>query len=190
MIPWLPDSGMRTVQMHENLFIWNNKNSNIYTALSSIVSAKLIDTPFIYGFLLITPCHFQSAWCFCVSLFVLLGQACQNLFISFCCYLLVKIMPHTYTWIHCDWEKGGKHLLFSGINSDVSPMMEGFSDFFSSRFCIALSTGVCFSVVLKQDYLLAGCFLNFFSVHHQLIPFFPFKSSVTISGEQFSLWVL
>lgn len=96
MIPWLPDSGMRTVQMHENLFIWNSKNSNIYTALSSIVSAKLIDTPFIYGFLLITPCHFQSAWCFCVSLFVLLGQACQNLFISFCCYLLVKIMPHTH----------------------------------------------------------------------------------------------
>lgn len=72
----------------------------------------------------------------------------------------------------------------------VSPMMEGFSDFFSSRFCIALSTGVCFSVVLKQDYLLAGCFLKLFSVHHQLILFFPFKSYVTISSEQFSLWVL
>lgn len=61
MIPWLPDPGMRAVQMHENLFIWSNKHSNIYTALSSIVSAKLIDTPFIHGFLLITPCRFQSA---------------------------------------------------------------------------------------------------------------------------------
>lgn len=187
MIPWLPDPGMRTVQMHANLFIWNNKNSNIYTALSSIVSAKLIDTPFMYSFLLITACHFQSAWCFCVSLFVLLGHAPQNLFISFYCYLLVKIMPHTYTWISCDWEKEGEHLLFSGINSDVSPMMEGFSGFFSSRFCIALSTGVCFSVVLKQDYLLAGCFLKLFSVHLQLLPLFFFKSCVNISGEQFSL---
>lgn len=183
MIPWLPDPGMRTVQMHENLFIWNIKNSNIYTALSSIVSAKLIDTPFIYGFLLITPCHFQAARCYCVSLFVLLGHAHQNLFISFYGYLLVKIMPLTYTWMPCDWEKGGEHLLFGGINSDLSPVMEVFSGFFASWFCIAFSTGVCFLIVLKQDYLLAGCFLKLFSVHHQLIPLFFFKSCVDISGE-------
>lgn len=109
MIPWLPGPGMRTVQMHENLFIWNKKWSNIYTALSSIVPAKLIDTPFIYCFFLITHCDFQSTWCFFVSLFVLLGHGCQNLFVS-CCYLLVKIIPHSYIWILCDQEKGGEHV--------------------------------------------------------------------------------
>lgn len=64
-------------------------------------------------------------------------------------HLLLLLSPSedNATYIHMNplWlEKGGEHLLFSGINSDVSPMMWGFSGFFSSRFCKALSTGVGF----------------------------------------------
>lgn len=137
MIHWLPDPGMRTVQMHENLFIWNNKRSNIYTALSSIVPAELIDTPFIYRFLLITRCSAMSAWFFCVSLFVLLGHSCQNLFISFCGYLLVKIMPHSYIWIPCDRRRGRAPFFLWREFWRASPVMV---QLFLSQACIAPGT--------------------------------------------------
>lgn len=109
MIRWLPDPGMRPAQMHEKLFIRNN---NICTALSSIVPAELIDTPFTCRFLLITRRSARSAWLFCVALFVLLGHSCQKLFISSYGYLLVKIMPHSYIRIPCDQRRGRAPFFF------------------------------------------------------------------------------
>lgn len=54
-------------------------NDTIFNAvLSSIVPAKLIDTPFIYCFLLITHCDFQSAWFLCVIVCTLRSQLPQT----------------------------------------------------------------------------------------------------------------